>query len=335
MAKILKAAIVGASSLQGKELAEELSASKIAAWDVTLLDTGESLGVVTAAGDEAAVIQPVAAESFAGVDVAFFAGDPATTRERWTLAQAAGASIVDLTGALERVPSVLVRCPWVDGGMKPDLATVGVVAAHPASVMLAVVAQRLQRKFGSVKLAATLMEPASQMGEAGLDELHQQTVALLSFQPVPKDVYDAQVAFSLRSSLGGAAKTDLSVTEETIRRQFSALVQGEGIGLPAIQLVQTPVFHGYTASIFVEVQGANEAAVREALTGGIVETGQDAQPSNESVAGLGEIQIEVRTEPSGEGFWLWMAADNLRLTARNAVACAIELAALRPAGGLH
>jgi len=335
MSRILRAAVVGASSLQGKELAEELSASKAAVWDVTLLDTGESQGIVTAAGDEAAVIQPVAAESFAGVDVAFFTGDPATARERWTMAQQAGASIVDLTGALERVPGVLVRCPWVNGGTKSDLATVGVVAAHPAAVMLAVVSQRLQRRFGPVKLAATVMEPASQMGGPGLDELHQQTVALLSFQAVPKDVYDAQVAFNLRSALGGAAKTDLSVTAETIRRQFAALVAGEKIAVPAIQLVQAPVFHGYTASIFVTLQGADESAVRQALAGGIADVGESSTPSNESVAGLGEIQIEVSAEQTGEGFWLWMAADNLRLAARNSVACAAELAALRPAGGLH
>jgi len=32
------------------------------------------------------------------------------------------------------------------------------------------------------------------------------------------------------------------------------------------------------------------------------------------------------------GFWLWMAADNLIFAAENAVACAMELAKLRPAG---
>jgi aspartate-semialdehyde dehydrogenase len=33
----------------------------------------------------------------------------------------------------------------------------------------------------------------------------------------------------------------------------------------------------------------------------------------------------------GSAFWLWMAADNLRLVARAAASCAAELAALRPA----
>ena len=35
-----------------------------------------------------------------------------------------------------------------------------------------------------------------------MDELHQQTVNLLSFQPLPKDVFDAQVAFNLVARYG-------------------------------------------------------------------------------------------------------------------------------------
>lgn len=32
----------------------------------------------------------------------------------------------------------------------------------------------------------------------------------------------------------------------------------------------------------------------------------------------------------GRGYWLWMAADNLKLAARHAVTCGAEFAALRP-----
>ena len=42
-----------------------------------------------------------------------------------------------------------------------------------------------------------MFEPASEHGQRGMDELHQQTVNLLSFQPLPKDVFDAQVAFNM------------------------------------------------------------------------------------------------------------------------------------------
>ena len=39
-----------------------------------------------------------------------------------------------------------------------------------------------------------------------MDELHQQTISLLSFQSIPKETYDAQVAFNLLPVLGEAAK---------------------------------------------------------------------------------------------------------------------------------
>ena len=44
----------------------------------------------------------------------------------------------------------------------------------------------------------------------------------------------------------------------------------------------------------------------------------------------------VRKDSEGENgasrFWIWMAADNLKLAALNAIACATELRRLRPSG---
>jgi hypothetical protein len=69
--RILRGVVVGALSLQGKELIEELTNAKSLAWDLTLLDSEESGGQITSAGDEALVIQPITAEAFVGIDVAF------------------------------------------------------------------------------------------------------------------------------------------------------------------------------------------------------------------------------------------------------------------------
>ncbi len=156
-------------------------------------------------GDEAMVIQTVSALSFVGIDVAFFAGEGSTTLEFAKAAQAAGASIVDLTGALEGQPHVLVRSPLVEGGALPDLATVAEVSAHPAAIMLALAKAKL-RSMGVTRMAATVLQPASELGNAGVEEVHQQTVGLLSFKPLKKDIYDAQIAFNLVASLGAAAK---------------------------------------------------------------------------------------------------------------------------------
>ena len=62
----------------------------------------------------------------------------------------------------------------------------------------------------------------------------------------------------------------------------------------------------------------------------------DAPASNISVAGERRIQVEVRPVPAkahqSSTFVLWLVADNLKLAAHTAVACAVELTRLRPLG---
>jgi aspartate-semialdehyde dehydrogenase len=338
--------IVGASSLAGKELSEDLGESLLGASDFVLLDEEEAAGQVTAAGDEAAFIQRLEASSFDRMDFVFFAGGAEVTKKYWQAARRAGASIVDLTYALEDEKDVLVRAPWAteilenksrQGGPEPDLKTPAVVAAHPVAVILALVAGRLQARLALTSVAATVMEPASEYGRAAMDELHQQTVTLLSFQTLPREQYDAQVAFNLLPSLGDAAKVKLRATEDRIRKHYAGLADSL---LPplALQIVQTPVFHGYIVSMLVELAASTQEEVEEALGGEHINVVGEASdpPSNLSAAGQEDIMVRV-SKDSGEGgqgrrFWLWLAADNLKLAALNAIACGTELRRLRPFG---
>lgn len=338
--------IVGASSLAGKELSDELGASPLAVSDIVLLDVEDAAGQVTAAADEVSFIQRLESSSFDRMDFVFFAGGAAVTKEHWQAARRAGASIVDLTYALEAEKDVLVRAPWVTEvlvGEKiphnlPDLNTPGVVAGHPVAIMLALAAGRLQAKLALKSVAATVMEPASEYGRAAMDELHQQTVNLLSFQTLPREQYDAQVSFNLLPELGEAAKVKLGATEQRIRRHYAGLSDGRLPAL-ALQMVQAPVFHGYVVSLLVELgEAASLREVEAALAGDHFDlvSGESDPPSNLSAAGQEDIMVRVRKD-SGDGergtrFWLWLAADNLKLAALNAIACATELRRLRPLG---
>jgi aspartate-semialdehyde dehydrogenase len=59
-------------------------------------------------------------------------------------------------------------------------------------------------------------------------------------------------------------------------------------------------------------------------------------PSNLSAAGQPDILVRIGAASASGArsgrFWLWMAADNLKLAALNAIACANELGRLRPQG---
>jgi len=345
--RMYRIGIVGASSLAGKELSDELGESLLAASDFVLLDDEDVAGQVTTAGDEPAFIQRLEASSFDKMDFVFFAGGAEVTKKHWQQARRAGASIVDLTYALEREKDVLVRAPWavdalamkaVAGGPEPDLKTRAVVAAHPVVVMLALTIARLQAKLPLASVAATVMEPASEHGRAAMDELHQQTVNLLSFQSLPREQYDAQVSFNLLPALGEAAKVNLAATERRIRDQYAGLSGGLLPAL-ALQIVQAPAFHGYVMSVLVELaQPATVLQVEAALAGEHVDvvSEESEPPSNLSAAGQEDIMVRVTRDASGgeQGtrFWLWLAADNLKLAALNAIACASELRRLRPLG---
>ena len=344
--KLYRIGIVGAASLAGKELSDELAESLLATSNVVLLDDeDEAAGQVTTAGEDPAFIQRIEAESFERMDFVFFAGDAEITKRHWQEARRAGASIVDLTYALEMERDVLVLSPWVSEalgerarGREPDLRTPAVVAAHPAAVMLGMTAARLSAQMEVASLAATVMEPASEHGRAAMDEMHQQTVSLLSFQSLPREQYDAQVSFNLLPALGDGAKVRLGPTERRIRSEYAGFSNG---ALPplALQMVQAPVFHGYVVSGLVELKkAATVEEVESALAGDHIDVvSVDSEPpSNLSAAGQEDIMVRVMGDfegaERGTRFWLWLAADNLKLSALNAIACAAELRRLRPSG---
>ena len=203
---LYRVAIVGAASLRGKEVAEILRERNFPAIDVRLLDDDESLGQLEAVGDEMSFIQSVRSEQFERVDFAFFASDPRSTANNWKVARDLGNTIVDLSYALEDEPGASVRSPWVERQagqpVAPELQPGPVVVAHPAATVLAMLALRSQKAAKIEHMVATVFEPASESGQKGMDELHEQTVNLLSFQELPKNVFDIQVAFNMVSRYG-------------------------------------------------------------------------------------------------------------------------------------
>jgi aspartate-semialdehyde dehydrogenase len=338
---VYKIAITGASTLVGRELKEALEESPLAAADFVLLDEEKAHGQLDQVGDEIAIVQAIGMDAFERMDFTFFCGSESLTRKHWREALRAGSTVLDLSGALDQETGVLVRAPWLGSETAAaDLFTPAVVPAHPAALALALVLGRLQQA-GPVRGAfATLLQPASEFGRAAMDELHQQTVSLLSFQDLPRALYDAQTAYNLLSGLGESAAVSLSATEARVRRHYAALSAGRWPAL-ALQVVHAPVFHGHTFSIAVEMEHPVEvAALEEALSGDHVDLVLEDtdSPSNLAATGQNDVLVRLRTEPGTRSsnqasrLWLWVASDNLRLSAQNAVQCALDLRRLRPQG---
>lgn len=337
-----KIAIAGASTLLGRELKEALEESPLAAASFVLLDEEASQGQLDQVGDEVTFVQAIGEDAFDRVDFTLFCGAEAMTRKHWRQALRSGSTVLDLSGALDQESGVLVRAPWLGAdAAAPDLFTPAVVPAHPAALALGLLLDRLQQAAAVRFAAVMLLQPASESGRAAMDELHQQTVNLLSFQGLPRAVFDAQAAFNLLSGLGENAAVNLSAVEARVRRHYAALSAGRWPAL-ALQVIQAPVFHGQTFSIAVELERPVEISkLEEALSGDHVDLilEDTDSPSNLAATGQDDVLVRLRPEPGSSRnpnetlrLWLWAAADNLRLSAQNAVECALDLRRLRPQG---
>ena len=271
----------------------------------------------------------------------FFAAPKNLTHMHWREALKAGSAVIDLSSALDQEPGVLVRSPWLgsDSGA-PDLFTPAVVPAHPAAVVLGLLLERLRHAVPLRYAAATLLTPASEFGRGAMDELHQQTVNLLSFQGLPRAIYDAQVAYNLLSGFGENATASLVSIETRIRRHYEALGGGRW-PLLGVQAIAAPVFHGHTFSIAVDLERPVEIQlIEDALSGDHVDLVLEDtdSPSNLAATGQNDVLVRLRTVQDGRNpaqasrLWLWAASDNLRLYAQTALECALELRKLRPQG---
>jgi aspartate-semialdehyde dehydrogenase len=179
-----------------------------------------------------------------------------------------------------------------------------------------------------------LFPPVSERDQVGVDELESQTTNLLSFRPITQTVFDSQIAFNLLAGYGEESKPNFQDVRGSIARDV-AHYTGERAHAPAIQLVQAPVFYGYAFAVFAEfaVQPSTEPLELAFANLGVkIAASGEAPPTNVSVAGESEIHLaRIEADPNvSNGVWIWGVADNLRLSAANAVRIAEELIAEPP-----
>jgi aspartate-semialdehyde dehydrogenase len=322
--------IAGASSLLGAELKSLLEESRFAASDFRLVDEETVAGMLTEAGGEPAVIQPVEEDTFNKAWIVFFAGSAAFTRRNLDLSRRSGARIVDLSGEIAGDGDTQTwfskRNDPVGAGLQKDSKLFAVRSA--AAEIIA----RLAFALASLKLAsltAVVFQPVSaSAGKSGIEELESQTGQLLSFQPIGKEVFDAQVAFSMLDRFGDASRHQLLRSLELLRREVRAILPA-GLPAPAIQLLHAPVYYGTTVAACAALNASSDAAAiaKSCADAGFTITSDDAAPSNISSAGETSLQLAPpHPDPSGPGtWWFWAAADNLRLPAANAVKLAEKL----------
>lgn len=323
-------ALVGSETLLGREIREVFGESAL----------GEQLRLLATDGDVEPTriadiggtptilskLDPVEVEDAA---VVILAGTPESSR--LVLESNPVGVIIDLTGAVEEDPDARVRAPQVENGDYRADHDGPRIAAHPAAVAIALVLGRVHPSFPITRSIIHVFEPASERGQSGIEELQRQTVSLLSFQQLPKDVFAAQLSFNMLAKLGEESKVQLQDVEDRIDRHLATLLEraDTGVPMPSIRLTQVPVFHGYSLSFWIEFEDAPDVnSLEDALSGDWIDvrTGDLEPPDNAGVAGQSGISVGAITHDRNDGnaVWLWVAADNLRLTAETAALIARE-----------
>ncbi len=335
-----RVAIVGASSLRGKEIKQVLEDRHFPASDVILLDESVMAGTLTEAAGEPTFIRALQEDSFERAHFVFFAGTTLDAEKNWQAARKAGATVIDLTGALAAGDSSDGPTAWIpslDSILPPRSSSSTNGSPHsaayyapPAPAIIACTLAAVLGVFHPRGIAVMLFPPVSDRDLPGVEELESQASSLLSFREVAKPVFDAQVAFNLLSSYGEASKPSLADARTTVARDVAHYLSGRS-PVPAIQLVQAPVFYGYAFSAYAELASLEPLGQLESAFANLgvkIDAAREA-PTNISVAGETEIHLaRIESDPNvANAVWLWGVADNLRLPAVNAVRVAEALIA--------
>lgn len=313
-----KVGIVNPETLVGNEIKTLLAERGVAYLEMKLIDsTGEFEGALTEVAGEAALVTEASAEAFEGLDLVFFTGD-GVKNAPWIARRAADDFVaIDLSqpSAVGEEGVVAVAGVNLDS-ITQDTSLV--ISAHPVAVPVCLILEALRRKFGVNLCAASVIQPASEFGQEGIDELLQQTIQTLNIQAIPKKIFDRQLAFNLYPLATAAAQESYALAQ-------IANVLGGAVPV-ALSVTQGTIFHGHSFSIFVQLAGdATEQSVAEALrrSDAIAVSDADEDPYGTIEAAGGDHVLVGRVAAAAGvkgGFWIWAVVDNLRRSsALNAV----------------
>lgn len=306
-----RAGVVRPNTLLGRELREQLAKRPDLFDELRLLsDDPDEIGQLAEGAGGATFVAALDADAFDGLAVVFFCGEIAADRP-W----------------LERVPSEVVAIVLSAGAGsadgRPRVAGLGggaldhgpLLSPHPAAVGAALLLARLL-PLGVRAAHAVALMPVSTRGQRALDELFEQTRALLAFQAPKRAAGRAQTAFNLQLAEDDAA--------DVARQAVAAL----GVEIPfSLQIVEAGLFHGVGLALHAELAAAVDAKrVRELLAADarVDVARKPAGVSPVALAGSERLVVgEVRAGATPERVAIWAAFDNLT---RGGALAAVELA---------
>jgi aspartate-semialdehyde dehydrogenase len=290
-------------------------------------------------GDRSLEVLALSDGAIRDFDLALFSAGGTISGEWAPRFAEAGAVVVDNSSRWRMQDDV----PLVVSEVNPDdlAGHRGIVANPNCSTMQMVVALKpIQDAAGIERLVITTMQSVSGTGQRAVEELHDQTRAVIEADEIPApSVYPHQIAFNVLPQAGvfpeGSDYTDeeLKIVNETRK------ILGQPDIAVSATCTRVPVYTGHSESVNVQTREPLSAAdCRELLASapGIAVLDDPADgiyPQALDAAGRDEVLVgRIREDPSHERCLnLFVVGDNLR---KGAATNAVQIAELLIERGL-
>jgi aspartate-semialdehyde dehydrogenase len=325
-------AVAGATGAVGREMVEILEERNFPVSELVPLASERSEGERIAFGGKSVVVKRLAKDAFHGVDIALFSAGGERSLEFAPAAVKSGCVVIDNSSAFRMDPKVPLVVPEVNP--QAIAKHQGIIANPNCSTIGMLVALKPIHDTARIRrIVVTTFQSVSGTGKKAMDELAQQTVALLNFRDVETKVYPHQIAFNCLPHIDAFLENGYTKEEMKMVNETRKILEDDSIRVTATT-VRVPVFRCHSESVNIEMEkklSANEARALLAAAPGIVvydDPQRNLYPLAIDVAGKDEVFVgRIREDESvPNGLNLWIVSDNLRKgAALNAVQIAEHL----------
>lgn len=311
-------AIIGATGVVGREMIEILEERKFPIGELRLLASEKSVGQKISFKGKSLTVGLAEERAFEGMDMVM--GDTPTEVSKMfaPMVKKAGAVFIDCSSAFRADPEIPLVVPEVNG--TAALKHTGIIAGPNCSAIpVAVAAKPIYEKYGIKRMVIATYQSASGAGKGGMDELADQTIALLNSKDIPLKVFAHRLAFNIIPQIDSFLPNGDTKEEDKIMKELRKLLQAPQLAL-ACTAARVPVMCGHSAAVNIEMEkkaSAKEISELLAKSPGIVlcdDMDKKQYPMPKDIAGTDEVYVgRIREDHSvANGINLWVCADNLR-----------------------
>lgn len=313
-------AVAGATGLVGAEMLETLKRRNFPIKSLKLLASERSKGRRVSFNGEDLPVEVLDENSFKGVDIALFSAGGGTSKIFAPHAAKAGCVVIDNSSAWRMDPRVPLVIPEVNAHVINEHD--GIIAnPNCSTIQMVVVLNPLHQAAKIDRVIVSTYQAVSGAGKKAVDELYDQTRAMLEGAEPHCDVFPHPIAFNCLPQIPQSdAFTDNGYSTEEMKliKETKKIMGDDSIQVCATT-VRVPVVTGHSESVNIETKKkltAHEARQILASAKGVVvqdDLPNQVYPIATDAAGKYETFVgRIREDVSHpRGLAMWIVSDNL------------------------